>query len=270
MRILVRTSRLAIWGRRLALFGFAVLLVSTGLHMFGQIASPVFEIALVIGTAIGALAFALGVAAYVTLWVSGDKGWGPASVGVFLGLVCLGPALAALAFARLYPSSADVTTAVDDPPRLVMAAPDAPQIDPESILQSFPNLITRIYQIPPEALFVLAQDLLRANGWTVLGIAEPSQVDNRVTVNALRRSLLGWENEIAFRVAASPMGAQIDLRSASLGPVYHDLGDNGRAIEAFLLALDDRVNAYIRDNLAMADDEPIAVPGSSGEEPQAQ
>lgn len=240
------------------------MVVATLLHLFGQIVSVVYEICLLIGTATAAMAFLLGLAAYLRLWFTGDKGWRPASIGFFLGLACLVPAMLAVIMVEVYPSTADVTTAYDDPLALLRAEPNHPEIDPETVLQSFPNLITRIYQIPPEVLFVLAEQLTRTKDWSVIDITEPSQDDDRVALNAIRRSLLGWENEIAFRIAASPIGARIDLRAASLDPVYHDLGDNGRAIESFLVDLDAEVNAYRQDNPVLDEEEPTQVVGTEG------
>lgn len=272
MRIVVRTSKLALWARRLALFAAAMLVVSAGLRFIGQIAVPVFEISLIIATVTAALAFVTAIAAYIRLWFSGDKGWSPATVGFLLGLLCLAPAGGAAALVQIYPSTADVTTAFDDEPPLMRATPNHPDIDPETVLQSFPNLITRIYQIEPEILFALAQQLVRTSDWEVIAITEPSQIDGRASLNALRQTLMGWENEIVFRIAASSLGAQIDLRAATLEPVYHDLGDNGRAIEAFLLALDGRVSAYLQDNPPIDDDEQFEVidGGESETQPDPQ
>lgn len=256
MRILVRTSKVAIWARRLALFGAAIIIISTGLHYFEQIAADVYKISLVIGSVCAALAFLTGIAAYIRLWFTGDRGWGPASVGFLLGLACLTPAGVMATLAEMYPSTADVTTAFANPPQLLRAQPNHPEIDPETILATFPNLITRSYQIPPAILFSLGEELARARGWRIIAATPPSQ-GSPGTLNAIRRSHLGFENEIAFRVSPNPIGALIDLRAASLVPVPHDLGDNGRAIENFLLALDDAVSAYIRDNMAETEAEPV-------------
>lgn len=255
MRILIRTSRLAIWSRRLAIFGFAVLVLAVALHLFGQIATDVFEISLVIGTAVAALAVLLAAAAYMRLWFTGDRGWKLASIGISLGGLCLLPAGYALAMTLLYPSTADVTTALISPPALIRAADTETSIDPESILLSFPNLITRSYQIPPETLYGLAETLVRQRGWRVVRNSPPAFAGGQGTLNAIRTSLLGWENEIAYRISPGPLGALIDLRAASLNPTRHDLGENGRAIESFLLSLDDSVSAYVQANLSFSDDD---------------
>ena len=256
MRILVRTSKLAIWARRFALFAVALIVISAGLHVFGQISSDVFEISLIIGTLCAAAAFLVGLAAYTRLWFTGDRGWGPATIGFILGLLCLAPAGVTAALVEIYPSTADVTTALANPPQLRLAHPNQTRIDPETVLASFPNLITRIYRIPPETLFALGETLALANGWDVLA-ATPPNAGQSGELNALRHSLLGFENEIAFRVIPNPIGALIDMRAASVDPVPHDLGDNGRAIESFLLALDDAVSIHIQNNMAETEAAPV-------------
>src|SRR5690554_6924625 len=149
MRILVRTSKLAIWARRLATFALATLVVAIVLHMLGQLSTDVFEIVLAIATGVAALAVLLAFIAYVRLWFTGDRGWRPASFGFFVGLLCLVPATAIAFLVARYPSTLDVTTALVSPPELVRAQASPSTIDPETVLESFPNLITRIYQVPP-------------------------------------------------------------------------------------------------------------------------
>lgn len=257
MRVVVRTSRLAIWARRLALFAVALLLVAAGLRFFGQISWTVFEISIAIGTLAAALGVLCGFCAYVWLWFTGDRGWGYASAGFVLGMIGLAPAGAAAVIAELYPSTIDVTTALADPPPLQVARPDEEtRLDTETILASYPNLITRIYQVPPDILFALGEDLARASGWIVIDTDAPAAADASGRLNAIRPAPFGWESEIAFRVAPGNIGgALIDLRAAALEPVRHDLGENGRAIEAFLLALDDRVSGFVQQYLSTIEEE---------------
>lgn len=255
MRILVRTSKSAIWSRRIVSFALAVLIVATPLHILDLISSDVFGISLAIGFGAAAIAFLLGILAYIRLWFTGDRGWRPASFGVGFGLVCLAPLAVAAYLVATYPSTADVSTALVSPPQLIMAQAEGGEIDPELILVSYPNLITRFYQIPPQVLFTLAETLARQSGWQVISALAPQNAESGGTLNAIRRSLLGWSNEIAFRVSPGPIGALIDLRAASLYPTPHDLGENGRAIEDFLRALDQSVTEYIQTNLAFIEDD---------------
>ncbi|WP_116653010.1 DUF1499 domain-containing protein [Pelagibacterium sediminicola] len=245
----------------------AVLVVATPLHIFDLIATDVFGISLAIGFGTAALALLLGLFAYVRLWFTGDRGWRPASFGVAFGLICLLPVAAAGYLAVTYPATTDISTALASPPDLIMARAQGTEIDPELILVSYPNLITRFYQIPSPVLFDLAQTLARRSGWQVISALSPADEESGGTLNAIRRSLLGWSTEIAFRVSPGPIGALIDLRAASLFATPHDLGENGRAIEDFLRALDQSVTEYIQANLAAMeeDTELVTVEGLEGD-----
>jgi hypothetical protein len=255
MRILVRTSKAAIWARRLATFSLATLVVSIALHMMGQLATDIFETILAIATAIAALGVFLALCAYVKLWISGDRGWGPATFGLLVGGLCLTPAIAVAVLVSNYPSTVDVTTALVSPPELVAAEPAPSLIDPESVLETFPNLITRIYQVPPDILFGMVESEVRNRGWEIVRTRAPQTATGEGVLNARQRSLLGLESEFAMRISPGPLGALIDLRATAFGPVRHDLGENGRAIESFLLALDNTVTVYQQNNLAAEDDE---------------
>lgn len=236
-----------------------MLIVAIPLHIFDLIPSDAFAISLALGLGAAGLALLLGILAYVVLWFTGDRGWRPASFGVALGLICLAPAAYAGYLAVSYPSTADISTALLSPPDLIMARGSDVEIDPESILVSYPNLLTRFYQIPPSVLHQLALTLARQRGWQIISSTAPEAEDSGGTLNAIRRSLLGWSNEIALRISPGPVGALIDLRAASLYPTPHDLGDNGRSIEGFLRALDLSVTEYVQRNMAFIDDDSHSV-----------
>src|SRR5690606_33051904 len=114
---------------------------------------------------------------------TGDRGWRPASFGVAFGLICLAPAAYAGYLAIAYPSTADVSTALVSPPELIMAHGSEVEIDPELILVSYPNLITRFYQIPPQVLHELAETLARQQGWQVLSSTAPENEESGGTLN---------------------------------------------------------------------------------------
>lgn len=261
MRVFVRTSRLAIWSRRLGTFGVPLLGFAILLHVSGQISSTVFEVCLAIATGAGALAVLLAIAGYTRLWFSGDNGWGLASIGLAAGAACLLPAGVAAALIAAYPSTADISTDPRNPPELVFprATPPDP-IDPDRALNAFPSVLSRSYRIDPAALYDIARGIAEVRGWQIMR-ARPQSADLPGRLNALHKSLLGWPNEIALRIEAAPLGARVDVRGASTGAVPHDLGTNGRAVESFLLALDQAVANYLRQNVELVD----AVPPETGE-----
>jgi len=257
MRIVVRTSRLAIWSRRLGSFSVVLLLLSIILHFSGQIAPDVFEISIGLASVFAALALLLAVLAFAVLWQTGDKGWGLALSGFIASSFALIPAGTAFALYFSYPSTLDVSTDIGNPPALALAHPDRPEhaVDPEALANRFPNLVSRSYQLPVEVMHNLVEALARNNGWTVLRSRAPTETGMIGTLNARRETLWGWSSEIAIRVAANPMGANVSIRAASLRDMWHDLGDNGRSLENALLALDDAVTLYVRDGLAILDDD---------------
>lgn len=269
MRIFIRTSRFAVWARRLGTFGVPLLALSILLHVFGQISTTVFEVCLALATLAGGLAVLLAFVSYVRLWFTGDKGWGLASMGLATGLICLVPACAAVALMAVYPSSADVSTYPRNPPELVFPRASAPEpIDPDLALETFPNLLTRTYRLDPPTLFGLAHEIVERSGWQIMRSQAPQPGTAVGRLNAIRKSLLGWSDEFALRVESASLGSRIDVRGASLRDVPHDLGSNGRVLEDFLVALDQTVARYLRENVDTGEDEEDT--GGSEPEPLIQ
>jgi hypothetical protein len=254
MRIPIRTSRLAIWSRRLASFSAPLLALSIVLHLTGAIASDVFEICLAIASVLAGLAFLFGAIAFVRLWYSSDRGWGKASAGFLLGALCLIPTGYGIALGLTNPSTADVSTDALNPPPLLLREEDVGPvaIDPDAVSARFPNMVSRSYPIDAAALFGLVEGLVQARGWQLLRDHPPRSGAPGV-INAEQTTLLGWKNEIGLRVSQEADGAQVVMRAASVRPVHHDLGLNGRLIEDFLVTLDEVVTVYIRDGYADLD-----------------
>jgi uncharacterized protein (DUF1499 family) len=73
------------------------------------------------------------------------------------------------------------------------------------------------------------------------------ELENAVgQINATEMTYLGWTDEVAIHIERSVEGAEVSMRSASLGYTEHDLGRNGRRIEAFLRDLDEMVTDELR------------------------
>lgn len=254
MRILIRTSRLATWSQRLGGFAAPLLVLSVVLHRTGAIGTDAFEICLAIATLLGGSAVLLGIAAYGRLWFTGDKGWGRASFGLFAGTVASLPAGYAAVMMTLYPSTENVATDPREPPPLAFSvADDGAVLDPAVLGRRFPHLVSRSYQIDSAALYRLVEAQIRWRGWDIAEARAPVARSGPGALHALHTTLLGWRNEIAIRIRSRPDGAEIVMRAASLRPALHDLGLNGRLIEAFFLTLDDQVTTYVREGLADLD-----------------
>lgn len=265
MRILIRTSRLAIWSRRLAGFAFPVLVLSIALHRGAVMPTDLFETCLLIAFILAGLAVGLGLSAWIRLWYTGDRGWGRASAGIFVGLLTLAPFGYAVYLVLGYPSTADVSTDSIDPPTLIVdyAGTPATLLEPETIASRFPHLVTRNYQLDAAIVYELAGQIALRQNWE-MERAFPPVAGGEGQFNAIDTTWLGWRDEVAVRVSGVQGGAEVAMRSASTAPVWHDLGHNGRRIEAFMLALDAEVTTVLREG--PVDDS--APPPPPADEPQ--
>lgn len=249
MRIIIKTSKWAIWARRLGGFALPLLIIPVIMHREAMLETDDFEALLVLGTAIAALALLFGLIAIVTLWFSGDRGWGRAFAGTILGAICLAPAAyAAYEYAR-YPVVLEMSTDLDNRPDLVaeIAADRTDRAALEQAQIAFPNARTRQYQIAAPVLFGLVRDLVQAQGWEIIMIRAPADAASSGQINANVKTFFGWTDEVALRIEPDVDGVTVAMRSASLTNIHHDLGGNGRRVEAFLIALDNAVTVYLRD-----------------------
>lgn len=249
MRIPIRTSRLAVWARRLGAFAVPLLVLGGVLHLLEIVDSATFEIVLVLVTMLGALTVLLALTAYVRIWYSGDLGWGKASMGLLAGLLALGPLFYSAFFALSYPSTADISTDSANPPVLALRAGDAAAtpLEGPNLAGAFPGIVARSYAIAPEQVYALLEGLVEVRGWSVLRRQGPVTNDGTGVLNVREVTLLGWDHEFAFRVAPAEAGTRLDLRAASVRDSVHDLGHNGRVVQAFLADLDAVVAIFERD-----------------------
>jgi hypothetical protein len=261
MRILIRTSKWAIWARRLGAVALPVAIIPVLMHRAGFITSDTFEIveAAAIAIALAALVLALG--AFVRLWVSGDRGWGRASMATLFSLVCLAPAAYLVGLSVRFPMVMDISTDATDPPPLVSAAaPAAPDEAQRLALGTlFPNVQPRIYPLGADQVFALAEDQARESGWNIRLSQPPQTPLDEGRLNAVVTTLLGWRDEVSIRIRGGTGGARVDMRSTSFSPI-HEVGSNGTRIEKFLVALDGAVTVLLRDTASGAPPVPAPAP----------
>jgi len=248
MRILIRTSKLAIWARRFGSLALPLAIIPVFLHRERMIASADFHITEFVAMGVAALAVILALIAFGRLWVTGDQGWGKAVAGFMLGFICLAPAaLLAVQMSR-YPAISDVTTDFARPPGLVsqtMAELVTAEWRP-AIEAAFPNARNRTYPIEAAQMYGLIATIAELRGWEPRARREPQTPLAEGQLNVIATTLLGWRDEVAIRVQGNPQGSIVAMRSTALhqGP---DFGENGRRIEEFLMALDERVTLILRN-----------------------
>lgn len=219
------------------------------LHREQMISSSDFAVIGAVAAAIAALAVLLALGAFARLWVTGDRGWGRAVWGMLFGLVCLVP-FAWLGYEALrYPMVNEVTTTdIADPLELVSGVTVAPTSAAmrDKVAETFPNARTRSYPVDATEMFTIVEGLVDQRGWDVRVRRAPPTALDVGQINAVSMTLFGWRDEVAIRVAGTAQGSTIDMRSVPLGQ-FHDFGENGRRIEEFLLALDEKITLTLRD-----------------------
>jgi hypothetical protein len=248
MRILIRTSKWAIWARRFGSLAVPLAVIPVFLHRERLIISADFTIIEIVALGVAALGLFLAIGAFVRLWVTGDQGWGKATLGLFFSLICLAPFAFVVTEMLRYPAVSDVTTDAARPPGLVSGVETRRLTADEraAVETAFPNARSRTYPIEASQMFALVQSLANERGWEPRASREPQTPLAEGQVNAVATTLLGWRDEVAIRIQGSPQGSTVAMRSASLQP-GHEQGENGRRIEEFLGALDNRVTQLLRN-----------------------
>jgi hypothetical protein len=248
MRILIRTSKWAIWARRFGSLALPLTIIPVLLHREQLIGSADFAVIEAVAAAVAALAVFLALGAFGRLWLTGDQGWSKAGWGLFFGILCLLP-FAYLGYQTMqYPMVNEVTTDVANPLPLVSQVRIAPTSEAlrDKIDATFPNVQTRSYPIEATEMFTIVDDLVEARGWDVRTQRAPPTALDVGRINAIAVTLFGWRDEVAVRVTGTAQGSNIDMRSVPLSG-FHDFGENGKRIEEFMLALDQKITLTLRD-----------------------
>jgi len=248
MRILIRTSKWAIWARRVGALALPLVVIALLLHRGHNIDSQDFMVVEAIALALAVLAVFMAVVAFVRLWFTGDQGWWKATVAFVFGVLCLAPAAY---FAYLYvkqPSAPDVSTDFGNPPALVTFV-EARFVTPDQrarLESQFPNARSRNYPVAAPDMFDAVASLVDDRGWEVRLTRKPTGELDTGEINAIVTTLLGFRQEVAIRVTGATDGSTVAMRSTSLSN-FPDFGENGARIEAFLLDLDNQVTDMLRN-----------------------
>jgi hypothetical protein len=248
MRILIRTSKWAIWARRFGSLAVPLTVVPVLLHREQLISSTDFAIVESVAAGVATLALILALSAFARLWITGDRGWSKASWGLFFAVICLLPFGYLGLQATRYPLVNEVATDFSDPLPLsssVRVVPTGAALR-QLIATTFPNARTRTYPIDATQMFATIEDLVDQRGWDVRTRRAPPTGLDSGQLNAISVGIFGWRDEVAIRVAGTPAGSTVDMRSVPLSG-FHDFGENGHRVEEFLLALDEKITLMLRD-----------------------
>lgn len=242
MRILIRTSKWAIWSRRLGSFALPLSVLPVWMHRNQMMTSETFQLIFFLAMILAFLAVLVGIGAYFRLWQTGDHGWGKSTLGIFLGLICLSPLAYGASLAFRYPLANDVSTDIQRPLELLATTQTAVRtpLSLDDTNSYFPGISTRNYDMNSLETFKLVDEMIRGREWDIRVRRRPGANGTNGQINAMAMTFLGWRDEVAFRIVSTPEGSRLDMRSASLNGA-HDLGANGNRIEQFLADMDEEV-----------------------------
>jgi len=252
VRILIRTSKWAIWARRLGSFAVPMTVIPVLLHRERLLASPIFTTLMAIAMLLALAAVFVSIVALGRLWRTGDLGWGKAFAGLFLGLLCLAPFGWYGYLAATTPAVTDIAT-TDRGLMPLVFEPGTASMPPPKLLSiaeieaNYPNAKTRTYPLDAQQTYAIVLRMIEARGWDIRMERPPASAGGAGQINAQAVTLPGWREEAVLRVAGTPGGASVDMRSASLNALY-DFGSNGERIEEFMMALDNEITVLLRDN----------------------
>jgi hypothetical protein len=267
LRIFIRTSKWAIWARRLASLSIPLLFLPVVLYRIGQIDNAMFLASLAVAFGAVALTLVLAVVAIAHLWNSGYLGWPMAVFALFVGLICIAPFAYAGFQIERYPFANDVATAPRETLPLVLDAVTRAMASPvplpaEEAAIAFPNAHTRNYPLTAEQTYEMVLLLVTQRGWDVRLSRAPSGIGSDGRLNARVTTLIGWRDEVVLHIRPDADGSEVDMRSVSLD-APHDLGGNGRRIEDFLGTLDAEITTLLRDSPSITQ----PVPDAEADEP---
>ena len=242
-----RVSRAAVCARRLASFSAVLFLTAAFGHRQSMLGTPGFIVVLGVVAGIALAALVLAAFGFAQLWNHGDFGGRNIALAVFVSMLVLAPFGVALYWGLTLPALTDVSTDMDDPPRLTRAAgrrtADMNAITPFTAeerrlqLEQYPLVTGRRYAMTFDRVLQTVVAAVQARGWQLIP-PPPDGEGVEATVEAEARTwLLGLPADVAIRLTDEETSTYVDMRSASRYGA-HDLGQNASRVVAFLARLD--------------------------------
>jgi hypothetical protein len=233
-------------GPILTTVGVLLLILSPVGYRLGWFGVPIALLRLIpLGLIVCALGLVVSLAAIVRTpagvgWSEVITAWTAVVVSI---AVCI-PPIIGIVHARHVPRIHDITTDTDTPPVFVtlapnrIAAPNGLEYGGAEVAaeqkKAYPDLVTMLSKLPPDALFARARKAAQDFGWQ---IADAS--DSQWRIEAVDTTLLyGFKDDIVVRIRSDANGSRLDVRSASrVG--HSDLGVNAARIRKFLARLNE-------------------------------
>ncbi len=242
-----RWSRAAWWSRRVAVFAVFVAAVSIAAHRFGADRNHRLSFGCSAWCCAGHLRAAAwprrdsSASGILAIAAAADL-----TIGSVLGALLLAPYAVAGWWAFSHPALADISTDLDDPPRLAAAAAFRtadmnPIIAPTAEkrveqTKAYPEMTGRRYAVSFEQMASAVEMLMRASGLAdFVAAGRPQHRDDDRSVAGL--PVLALPYDMAVRITDEGNAIYVDMRSASRYG-SRDLGMNATRITDFLTELD--------------------------------
>ncbi|PTW62158.1 uncharacterized protein DUF1499 [Breoghania corrubedonensis] len=240
-RLPIRRSRAATFSRFAGVVAIPVVVIGALLHRGGHIDSTALFAILAVGFALALVAVAAGVGALAAVWRDGARGTGAAIRGLFFGLIALSPAIVVAGAAIYYPRLTDVSTDLETPPKLALSKGDTKpggHLRPQVQRAAYPDIVPRRFPVGTAQLYRAVEQVIKERGWTIAAHLAPAMNDDPAAIQIETHSLvLGFVDDVTVRILPDPIGARLDIRSASRTGA-HDLGVNARRIRDLLASVD--------------------------------
>jgi len=243
-----RHSALALWSRRLAVFGVAVALAGILLARRGSVEPVQGLVVIGCGAALSALALLLALMSYVDIWRTGAIGLTRANVAVLLALASLAWPATQMVRAYRLPAINDISTDLKDVPAFSRArsalemraghVPGESGAQTRALQQSaYPDVQPLTLEFGGEEAYTLVIEALRMLKWTVVDQSPPSSRSGVGRIDAIVTTpILRFTDDITIRIRPLANETRIDIRSASrVG--RHDLGANAAHVRALSEAI---------------------------------
>ncbi len=251
------TSRPAVWALWLARLSIPVALISFLLMRFGGLHPSIAIYCFATSIMLALLSLLVSIVAFPTIWFDGQKG-GRRLWGAFLrGLVVLVPALVVAFYYFNRPAFTDLSTNPEDPPVFEMAWQERQDYDNrldiaslderEEQARAYPELAGKDIEQSPQLIYLLVRDLIKENGWTLLGEKVPSEESSDGNFEVGIRSIItGFRYVAAIRLQDDGNeGTRVDMRSAALWG-DHDFGQNAKRIRGFYSDLNEKLGQSLK------------------------
>jgi uncharacterized protein (DUF1499 family) len=202
------------------------------------------------GLALAVVAILLAFGAGIVIWREGIGGVREAIVAFLVGIALIAYPLYLGAKAYRLPAIYDVTTDPIDPPRFEVIARLRPRdahpvtyaglYAAEQQRASYSDIEPDLTDSSPQEAYEAALKVIAKRKWAIVNERPPHGAGSRDGhIEAIARTLiLGFREDVAVRVRATPDGARIDVRSASRYGL-HDLGENAARVSALISDIDD-------------------------------